>query len=64
VCWFQLLCLAGTLAAAEPKALRWRLWHAPARMVRSGRATILRVLDGWPDAEAILRAHRRIALIT
>jgi hypothetical protein len=62
--WFQLLCLAGTLAAAEPKALRWRLWHAPARMVRSGRATILRVLDGWPDAEAILRAHRRIALIT
>jgi len=62
--WFQLLCLAGTLAAAEPKALRWRLWHAPARIVRSGRATILRVLDGWPDAEAILRAHRRIALIT
>jgi hypothetical protein len=27
--WFQLLCLTGPLAAAEPKTLRWRLWHAP-----------------------------------
>jgi hypothetical protein len=62
--WFQLLCLAGPLAVAEPKALRWRLWHAPARMVRSGRATVVRVLDGWPDADAILRAHRRIAFVT
>lgn len=29
--WFQLLCLTGPLAAAEPKTLRWRLWHTPAR---------------------------------
>jgi hypothetical protein len=62
--WFQLLCLSGDLANAEPKALRWRLWHAPARMVRSGRSAIVRILDAWPDADAILRAHRRIALIT
>ncbi|MGH9918639.1 MAG: IS1380 family transposase [Nitrososphaerales archaeon] len=62
--WFQILCLQGNLALAEPKALRWRLWHAPARMVRSGRQTIVRVLGGWPDADAIVRAHRRIALIT
>ncbi|MGH9044440.1 MAG: IS1380 family transposase [Acidimicrobiales bacterium] len=62
--WFQLLCLSGALACAEPKALRWRLWHAPARMVRSGRASIVRILDAWPDADALLRAHRRIALIT
>jgi len=58
--WFQMLCLRGALAAAEPKTLRWRIWHAPARMVRSGRRTIVRILEGWPDAEAILRAHRRI----
>jgi hypothetical protein len=32
--WFQLLCLTGQLARAEPKTLRWRLWHAPARLVR------------------------------
>ncbi|MGD0255758.1 MAG: IS1380 family transposase [Acidimicrobiales bacterium] len=62
--WFQLLCLSGGLACAEPKALRWRLWHAPARIAHSARRTVVRVLDGWPDADAILRAHRRIALIT
>ena len=62
--WFQLLCLAGDLQAAEPKALRWRLWHAPARLVRSGRRLVVRLLDGWPDTEAILRAYRRIALLT
>jgi len=62
--WFQVLCLRGELASAEPKALRWRLWHAPARMVRSGRRTIVRVLEGWPDADALVRAHRRIVLIT
>ena len=59
--WFQLLCLDGSLRTAEPKALRWRLWHAPARLIRSGRQTILRVLDGWPDADALVDAHRRIA---
>ena len=62
--WFQMLCLTGDLRGAEPKALRWRLWHAPARLIRSGRQTILRVLDGWPDADALLGAHRRMALIT
>lgn len=62
--WFQLLCLTGDLRAAEPKALRWRLWHAPARMVRSGRQLVVRLLDGWPDTDTILRAYRRIALLT
>ena len=62
--WFQLLCLRGELAVAEPKALRWRLWHAPARKVRSGRQLVVRILDSWPDAAALVRAHRRIALLT
>ncbi len=62
--WFQLLCLRGDLRQAEPKALRWRLWHAPARLVRSGRRTILRVLDSWPDANPLLGAYRRMALFT
>ena len=62
--WFQLLCLRSDLRQAEPKALRWRLWHAPARLVRSGRRTILRVLDSWPDAKALLGAHRRMALLS
>ncbi len=32
--WFQQLCLTGPLAVAEPKTLRWSLWHTPARVVR------------------------------
>jgi hypothetical protein len=62
--WFQLLCLNGALAAAEPKTLRWGLWHAPARLVRHARRRIVRILDGWPTTEALLDAYRRIALIT
>ena len=62
--WFQLLCLTGPLARAEPKALRWRLWHAPARLVRHARADIVRILEGWPDAAAIVAAHTRIAALT
>lgn len=62
--WFQHLCLSGALATAEPKALRWRIWHAPARLVRSGRSHIMRILETWPDAEAILGARRRIARLT
>ena len=62
--WFQLLCLTGPLAGAEPKTLRWTLWHAPARLVHHARRHIVRVLDGWPTTAALLDAHRRIALIS
>jgi Transposase DDE domain group 1 len=62
--WFQLLCVTGPLARAEPETLRWRFWHAPARLVRHARADIVRILDGWPDADAIVAAHARIAALT
>jgi hypothetical protein len=62
--WFQHLCLAGTLAVAEPKTLRWALWHTPARIVRRARRRIVRVLDGWPSAQILLDAYQRIELIT
>jgi hypothetical protein len=62
--WFQLLCLTGPLARAEPKTLRWRLWHAPARLIHHARRDIIRILDGWPDAPAITAAHARIAALT
>jgi hypothetical protein len=62
--WFQHLCLTGTLAAAEPKALRWGLWHTPARIVNHARRQIVRVLDGWPSTPALLDAYQQIALIT
>jgi hypothetical protein len=62
--WFQLLCLSGPLAVAEPKRLRWTLWHTPARIVRRARRRVLRILDGWPTADELLGAYRRIALLT
>ena len=46
--WVQLLCCTGLLAAAEPKALRWTLWHSPAGVVRKAGRWIVRMLDGWP----------------
>jgi hypothetical protein len=61
--WFQLLCVTGHLARAEPKTLRWRLWHAPARLIHHARQDIVRILDGWPDADAIVAAHTRIAAL-
>jgi hypothetical protein len=63
VAWFQLLCLTGPLAAAEPKTLRWRLWHTPARVIRHSRQHIIRLLDGWPDTNEILAIYRRIAAL-
>ena len=62
--WFQLLCLSGALAVAEPKTLRWGLWHAPARLVRRARRRVVRILDGWPTTPALLDAYRRIAALT
>lgn len=62
--WFQKLCLDGPLAAAEPKTLRWALWHTPARIVRRSRQQIVRILDGWPTATILDDAYQRIALIT
>ena len=62
--WFQQLCLTGPLAVAEPKTLRWQLWHTPARLVRRARRQIVRILDGWPTAPALLDAYRRVAALT
>lgn len=62
--WFQQLCVSGPLAVAEPKTLRWSLWHAPARLVNRARRRIVRILDGWPTTDILLDAYRRIQLIT
>ena len=62
--WFQLDCLDGALAIAEPKTLRWTLWHAPARVVRRARQHIVRILDDWPTAVSLTRAYQRVALLT
>jgi hypothetical protein len=62
--WFQQLCCTGPLAVAEPKTLRWTLWHTPARIIHHARRQIVRILDGWPTTQALLDAYQRITLIT
>ena len=61
--WFQHLACTGHLATAEPKRLRWTLWHTPARIVRRAGRDIIRIIDGWPTTNELLHAHDRITAI-
>ena len=50
--WTQHLCLEGPLAVAEPKKLRYRLFHTAARLATTGRVTTVRLDRNWPWAWA------------
>ncbi len=58
--WTQRLCLDGELARAEPKRLRYCLFHTAALIARSGRRTWLRLADGWPWADQLASAFHRL----
>lgn len=58
--WTQGLCLSGELARAEPKRLRYCVWHAAGRLVRTGRRLILRLDAAWPWATQIADAFERL----
>jgi Transposase DDE domain group 1 len=59
-CWTQALLLNGPLAVAEPKALRYRLLHVAARVVRHARRLILRLQASWPWAAELACAFARL----
>lgn len=61
--WFQLLCLDGCWRKARPKDLRWGLLHAPGRLVHTARQLAVRILDGWPNADALLGADAKMAAL-
>jgi hypothetical protein len=61
--WLRLLALDGDLATTEPKGLRLKMLHLPARLVRSGRRRHLRLPGRWPWADQIVEAFRRIMII-
>lgn len=66
VAWTRLLALTGNaqvLATCEPKALRYRFLHVPARLTRGGRRRHLRIPQSWPWATAIVAAFAKIAAI-
>ncbi len=60
VAWAQALLLDGELARAEPKALRYRLWHVAGRLVHHARRVILRFDHHWPWADALMAAFQRL----
>jgi hypothetical protein len=63
VAWLRLLALTGQLATAEPKALRYRLLHVPARLTHSARRRHLRIPPSWPWVDEIVAVFARIAAI-
>ena len=58
--WLRHLALDGKLAKAEPKTLRYRLFHTAARLVRGGRRKTLKIAGSWPWATATITAWKRI----
>ena len=61
--WTQHLLLSGALAKAEPKKLRYRLLHVPARITRTARQTRLRLPATWPWATELAAAFNRLAVL-
>jgi hypothetical protein len=59
-CWAQTLLLSGELRVAEPKTLRYRLWHVAARVVRHARRVTVRLQRTWPWATALAAAFTRL----
>jgi Transposase DDE domain group 1 len=63
IAWTQTILLAGTLAKAEPKLLRYRLLHTAARITHRGRRTFIKIATGWPWADELAAAFTRLANI-
>lgn len=58
--WTQALCLDGDLQKAEPKRLRYRLFHVAARLAFSGRRGKLHLPSSWPWTEALKAAFEKL----
>lgn len=58
--WTQALCLDDDLARCEPAALRYRLLHVAARLVRTGRRWHLKIDRDWPWATDLATAFARL----
>ena len=64
--WTRLLAFTGdavALATCEPKALRYRFLHVPARLTHSARRRRLRIPETWPWVAAIVAVFANIAAV-
>jgi Transposase DDE domain group 1 len=64
IVWTQALCLDGELAKAEPKRLRYRLFHVAGRLAFSGRRAKLHVQNTWPWTRDLLAAFEKLKTLT
>jgi hypothetical protein len=65
--WLRLIALPDALKACEPKALRYRFLHVPARLTKGGRRRHLRLPETWPwvkDAVATFTTVMAIPMLT
>ncbi len=60
IAWLRLLALPEKLNGCEPKALRYRLLHVPARLTHGARQRRLRFPTTWPWATDILTVFTAI----
>jgi hypothetical protein len=51
------------LKTCEPKALRYRFLHIPARLTTSGRRRHLRLPETWPWTQAAVAAFTAVMAI-
>ena len=61
--WLQLIALDNDLAKAEPKTLRFRMLHVPARLTHGGLQRQLRLPTDWPWTGQIAAAFAAILAI-
>ena len=64
IAWLRLLALPEKLKACEPKALRYRFLHVPARLTHGARQRRLRFPTTWPWATDILAVFTAIRGLT
>ena len=63
IIWTQRLLLAGELAKAEPKRLRYRLLHIAGRLAFHARTATLRLQAGWPWANELTSAFEHLTAL-
>lgn len=60
IVWTQTLALAGEIAKAEPKRLRYRLLHVAGRLAFHSRKAKLHLQDTWPWASELVAAFAKL----
>jgi len=61
--WTRLLALTGDIARAEPKRLRYCLFHTAGHVVTTGRRTTCRLSKSWPWTTDLVTALTRVRTI-